>query len=82
MPSGYMILVQEVILLAQMDATKKCSRRGPSYEAKEEALHFLQTEWFEMLCMSIDLDPHAVREAIIARNDDVAGRHNSCLSRA
>ena len=58
---GYAQLIRELLILTYHDLNNRQRTGGRNFQHRQEALAFLQTEWFEYLCTSIDLDPDYVR---------------------
>ncbi len=68
MPRGYYLLIQEMLLLTKSDLKIRAKRTGQYFQIKQDALSFIQTEWFEALCFAVDLDPDAVRDCFFWAN--------------
>jgi hypothetical protein len=58
---GYINLIHEILMLARSDlqyGVKK--RRGKYVQIRNDALSFIHSEWFETLCIVVNLDPDVV----------------------
>ena len=62
---GYYYLICEIFLLTHFDLKHRARKGGCNFQYRQDALAFLETEWFEILCVSIDLDPVRVRNSLI-----------------
>lgn len=65
LPAGYTELICELLLLTFSDVKMRSKKGGKNFQKRQEALAFLETEWFETLCVAVDLDPLAVKHCVI-----------------
>lgn len=65
LPPGYYHLIRELLLLTKSDLKIRAKKKGPYYRYKQEALAFIEREWFEALCVAVSLDPDAVRRELL-----------------
>lgn len=63
MPQGYCLLILEMLLLTRSDLKIRAKNKGRFYQMRQDAIAFINTEWFESLCISVSLDPDAVRDS-------------------
>ncbi|WP_276357656.1 hypothetical protein [Cohnella caldifontis] len=63
--SGYIHLVHEILLTTHWDLQLRARKGGQNFRHRQDALAFLDTEWFETLCQSVDLNPSCVRKNLI-----------------
>lgn len=63
--SGYSQLICELLLLTYQDINNRERRGGRHFQYRQEALAFIETEWFEFLCLSVNLDPDYVRNSFL-----------------
>ena len=66
LPPGYRRLVCEIMMLTYYDLKEKGNRGGRRFQYKQEALSFVKSEWFELLCMGINLEPEATKENLLS----------------
>ncbi len=71
--SGYYYLICEILLITHYDLKHRERKGGRNFQARQDALAFLETEWFEILCMTVDLDHEWVRESFI-RTSNISSR--------
>jgi hypothetical protein len=64
-PQGYVNLIQEILLLTKSDLRIRSKKKGEYFQMRQDALMFIHTDWFETLCLSVYLDPDAVRERFL-----------------
>jgi len=70
MQPGYYHLIREILLLTRSDLKIRSKKKGQYFQIRQEALLFIDTEWFESLCDSVGLDPDAARERLLYSNLD------------
>lgn len=58
-------MILQLLMITKSDLQIKSNRKGELYKQRQEALEFVQSEWFEALCMAMKLDPSAVRERLM-----------------
>lgn len=61
LPAGYTELICELLLLTLSDIKVRSKKGGGNFQKRQEALTFIETEWFETLCIAIDMDPLATK---------------------
>ncbi|MEX2105087.1 MAG: hypothetical protein WD907_07175 [Bacilli bacterium] len=62
---GHRYMILHVLLLTKNDLQIKTNRKGRNAYNRQEALAFIQTEWFETLCLSVQMEPSYVRARFI-----------------
>lgn len=65
MTSGYYHLILEILMLAHFDLKNRERKGGVNFQYRHDALTFIETEWFEMLCEAVNLDPSWIRKGLI-----------------
>jgi len=65
---GYYQLIREMLLLTRSDLKIREKKKGQHFQIRQDALTFINTEWFESICFAVDLDPDAVRESFLYSN--------------
>jgi hypothetical protein len=65
MNQGYTNLILDVLLLTKSDLKMRSKKQGAFFQNKHEALTFVESEWFEALCIAVRLDPDAARERLL-----------------
>jgi hypothetical protein len=56
MPAGYCHLIREILMLTRSDLKIDAKKKGLHFMIRQDALSFIQTEWFEFLCIAMDLN--------------------------
>jgi len=65
-PSGYIYLIHEILLLTRSDLQFGVRKnRGKYVQMRHDALRFIGSEWFELLCIGVNLDSDAVRDQFL-----------------
>lgn len=59
--TGYEDLVYEILLLTHFDLKQRGRKGGQNFRNRQDALAFMESQWFETLCHSVDLEPHTVK---------------------
>lgn len=67
LPAGYEKLIQEMLILTKQDLKIRSRKKGRFFQVRQDALTFIDTEWFEALCMAVQLDPEAVRHRLLVQ---------------
>lgn len=68
---GYRQLIVSILLQVKNDLEIIPKRKGKYYLsrsdilAQQDALRFMETQWFEELCLAVDLEPLSVKEAFL-----------------
>lgn len=65
LPTGYKDLICELLLLTLSDVKMRSKKGGEHFQKRQEALAFLESEWFEELCIAVDLDPLTTKTCMI-----------------
>jgi hypothetical protein len=63
--SGYHELIHEILLTTYWDLQQRARKGGQIFRYRQDALAFLETEWFETLCQAVDLNPSLVKRSMI-----------------
>jgi len=64
--SGYVYLIHEVLMLTRSDLQFRVKKsRGKYVQMRHDALMFIGSEWFESLCIVVNLEPDAVRDQFL-----------------
>lgn len=68
--SGYYHLIYEILLITHFDLKQRARKGGRNFQDRQDALAFLETEWFEILCITVDLDHSRVRDSFISTSNN------------
>ncbi|KKC47799.1 hypothetical protein CA600_05280 [Paenibacillus sp. VTT E-133280] len=65
MNEGVRTLICEILILTYLDISPRPKKGGKNFQNRQEALAFLNTAWFEVLCAGIELEPEIVRRKML-----------------
>jgi hypothetical protein len=59
---GYKNLILHILMSTKNDLQLAPYRKGEYFVRRQEALQFIESEWFEALCSAVNLEPSAARK--------------------
>lgn len=65
MPLIYRDLACEIVYQTYLDLQTTSRRGGENFLIRQDALAFLESDWFITLCLAINLDPAVARRNIL-----------------
>lgn len=64
MLEGYRELACAILYQAYLDMELKGRRGGFNFRCRQDALAFLDSKWFEQLCLELDLNEYVIRRSL------------------
>jgi len=64
-PLFYRDLACEILYQTYLDLQTKSRKGGENFLIRQDALTFLESDWFITLCLAVNLDPAAAKKKIM-----------------